>query len=89
MTTVAIRMDDALKAEAEELFADWGMNMTTAITCFVKKCVDTGVMPFTIGRSKLKHAQLVKALEEAKAIARDPNAPTCDDPDKIEEFMLG
>ena len=26
--------------------------------------------------------------KEAKAVAHDPAAPTCNDPDKIEEFML-
>ena len=29
-----------------------------------------------------------RALEEAKAIAKDPSAPTCTDPAKLEEFML-
>ena len=32
MANVSIRMDDALKKQAEELFNDLGMNLTTAFT---------------------------------------------------------
>ena len=89
MTSVTIRMDEKLKSEAETLFDDWGMNMTTAITCFVKKCVATGVMPFTIGEPmRDKHAELLAALREAQEVANDPNAPRCTDPAKLEKFLF-
>ena len=51
-TTLSIRMDEDLKADAEEFFSDIGMNMTTAITCFFKKCLDVGEIPFKLGRKK-------------------------------------
>jgi DNA-damage-inducible protein J len=86
-TSLTIRMDDALKAEAEEFFDDIGMNMTTAITCFFKKCLATGKIPFTLSR-ETKRERLLAALREAEEVANDPNAPTCTDPDKLEEFML-
>ena len=38
MANVSIRMDDALKKQAEELFNDLGMNLTTAFT----DCRSTG-----------------------------------------------
>ena len=41
-TSLTIRMDNGLKAEAEDFFKDIGMNLTTAITCFFKKCLDAG-----------------------------------------------
>ena len=80
-------MDDSLKAEAEEFFDDIGMNMTTAITCFFKKCLATGEIPFKLSR-ETKRERLLAALREAEEVANDPNAPTCTDPDKLEEFML-
>ena len=86
-TTLTIRMDNDLKADAEEFFDDIGMNLTTAITCFFKKCLDVGEIPFTLGRQR-KLARLQAALNEAKAVANDPNAPTCTDPEKLEEFMF-
>lgn len=88
-SAVTIRVDSDLKAEVEELFDDIGLNMTTAITCFFKKCVDTGAIPFTLERKKRnKHAELLAALREAEEVANDPNAPRCTDLSKLEEFML-
>ena len=86
-TSLTIRMDDVLKSEAEEFFEDIGMNLTTAITCFFKKCLAAGEIPFKLSRQS-KHDRLLAALREADEVAQDPNAPTCTDPDKIEEFML-
>ena len=86
-TSLTIRMDNTLKSEAEDFFEDIGMNLTTAITCFFKKCLADGEIPFKLTRQR-KEARLLSALEEAKSVARDPAAPTCNDPDKIEEFMV-
>ena len=88
-TTLTIRLDDELKAEAEELFEDLGLTMTTAITCFFKKAIDISAIPFAIGRQKKdKRAHLLACLEEAKAAAADPTTPRCTDPDKLEEFLF-
>ena len=88
-TTLSIRMDDDLKADAEEFFSDIGMNLTTAITCFFKKCIDVGEIPFKLGRrKKTPHEITLEALEEAKRIAHDPNAPTCTDLNKLDEFLF-
>ena len=86
-TTLTIRIDEALKADAEEFFDEIGMNMTTAVTCFFKKCLDAGEIPFKLGRMS-RRARLLAAIREAEEVANDPNAPTCTDPDKLEEFML-
>ena len=86
-TSLTIRMDETLKAEAEEFFDDIGLNMTTAITCFFKKCLAAGEIPFKLSRQN-KHERLLAAMKEADEVANDPNAPTCTDPDKLEEFML-
>lgn len=47
---VNIRMDEDLKKQAEQLFADLGMNMTTAINVFVRQSVNYGGIPFEIVR---------------------------------------
>lgn len=47
-TNVSIRMDAELKRESERLFADMGMNMTTAFTLFAKAVVREGRIPFEI-----------------------------------------
>jgi DNA-damage-inducible protein J len=47
-TNVTIRMDEKLKQQAELLFEDLGMNMTTAFTIFTKAAVRQGKIPFEI-----------------------------------------
>jgi DNA-damage-inducible protein J len=47
---VNIRMDEQLKKQAEQLFSDLGMNMTTAINIFVRQAVSRGGIPFEIMR---------------------------------------
>ena len=47
-TSITIRMDEQLKRQAEVLFADMGMNMTTAFTIFTKMAVRQGKIPFEI-----------------------------------------
>ncbi len=72
-TTLSIRIDKELKAEVEEFFSDIGMNMTTAITCFFKKCLDGGEIPFKLGRRKhIPNAETIAAMEESDRIANDP-----------------
>ena len=50
-TNITIRMDDELKKQAEELFADLGLNMTTAIIAFTKQAVREQRIPFIISRN--------------------------------------
>lgn len=48
MANINIRIDDNLKKEAETLFNDLGLNMTTAIGLFLKQCVLCQGIPFDI-----------------------------------------
>ena len=45
---VNVRMDKDLKKQAEKLFADLGMNMTTAINVFIRQSINHGGIPFEI-----------------------------------------
>ena len=47
-TTISIRIDEELKKQAEELFAEFGMNTTTAFTIFAKAVVRERKIPFEI-----------------------------------------
>ena len=47
-TSVTIRMDENLKKQAEILFEEMGLNMTTAITIFAKAVVREHGIPFEI-----------------------------------------
>jgi DNA-damage-inducible protein J len=47
-TSITIRMDEDLKRQAETLFDEIGMNMTTAFTVFVKTAVRQQKIPFEL-----------------------------------------
>lgn len=48
MTNVNIRMDAELKKQVEELFEDFGINMTTAINMYIKTILRERRIPFEI-----------------------------------------
>lgn len=70
-TSVTVRMDEKLKKQAETLFEDMGLNMTTAITIFAKAVVRQGKIPFEITAdpfySEANQAYLRKAISELNA----------------------
>ena len=43
-----ISLDEDLKKQAQELFAEFGLDLTTAITIFLKQSVREGRIPFSI-----------------------------------------
>lgn len=48
MANINIRIDDALKQQADAVLAELGMNMTTATTVFLKQLVRYNGIPFEI-----------------------------------------
>jgi DNA-damage-inducible protein J len=48
MAQVNVRIDDNVKKEAEEVFDEMGMPMTTAVTIFLKTVVRERRIPFEI-----------------------------------------
>ena len=71
-TNISIRMDADLKAQADALFAELGMNLTTAFNIFVRQALREGVIPFAISL-KQPNRETVAAMLEAERIARDPS----------------
>ena len=74
--SITIRIDENLKKQAEAIFDDMGMNMTTAYTIFTKAVVRQGKVPFEIVAdpfyTKANQAQLAKAIENYEAGKSSP-----------------
>ncbi len=70
-TNISIRMDTELKEQAEELFSELGMNITTAFNIFVRQSLREGRIPFDISLNK-PNRETITALLEAERIAKDP-----------------
>jgi DNA-damage-inducible protein J len=64
--TVQIRMDAELKKQAEKMFNEMGMNMTTAFTIFTKAVVNQGRIPFEIYAAEVPNAKTRKVLDDVK-----------------------
>lgn len=70
-TNISIRMDSDLKVQAEELFSELGMNLSTAFNIFVRQSLREGGIPFEI-RMEQPNKETMAAMLEAERIAKDP-----------------
>lgn len=71
--TTSIRTDAQLKREADRLFADLGMNFSTAVNTFLRQAVREQGLPFRPTRD-IPNAETLAAMREADRIAADSNA---------------
>ena len=70
-TNINIRVDTELKQAAEELFNDLGLNMSTAITMFLKSAVNHDGIPFEVKRFT-PNAETRAALAEYDEMKKNP-----------------
>ena len=71
-TNISIRMDADLKSQADTLFNELGMNLSTAFNIFVRQSLREGRIPFDISLNQ-PNEETIAAMQEAKRIAKDPN----------------
>ena len=67
-----VRIDENLKKQASELFAQLGMDMSGAMNIFLRQCVLRGGLPFSVELPQYK-PEVLEAMEEAKKISKDPD----------------
>ncbi len=72
-TNINVRVDCDLKRSAETLFEDLGLNMSTAITMFLKSAVSHDGIPFEVKRYT-PNAVTRAALDEYEEMKRNPDA---------------
>ena len=69
-TNISIRMDSELKAQADALLAELGMNLSTAFNIFVRQSIREGRIPFDISLNQ-PNRETIAAMMEAERIAKD------------------
>ena len=62
-----IRIDSNVKTEANELFKELGIDMSSAVNIFLRQCVLRGGLPFKVEIPKF-NAETLAAMEEARDI---------------------
>ena len=85
-TNISIRMDTELKAQADSLFAELGMNLSTAFNIFVRQALREGKIPFDISLNQ-PNSETIVALLEAVKIAKDPSVKGYTDLDELFEDL--
>jgi DNA-damage-inducible protein J len=68
-TNLSIRIDRGLKDEADHIFNEMGMNLTTAITIFVRQAVRQKKIPFEIALDT-GHDRNISLFEARAAVER-------------------
>ena len=81
-TNISIRMDSDLKARADSLFDELGMNLSTAFNIFVRQSLRDGKIPFEIS-VRQPNKETVAAMLEAERIAKDPSVKGYTDLDAL------
>ncbi|MBR3738994.1 MAG: type II toxin-antitoxin system RelB/DinJ family antitoxin [Clostridia bacterium] len=68
MTSISVRMDDALKEAFEAACEDMGMPMAVALTIFAKRVARDRRIPFDVSapRDSFYSESNMRAIEEAK-----------------------
>lgn len=71
-TNISIRMDSELKREADTLFTELGMDISTAFNIFVRQSIREGRIPFKISLNG-SNRETLAAMLEVERIAKDPS----------------
>lgn len=65
-------MDSNLKSQAEALFGELGMNLSTAFNIFVRQSLREGRIPFDISLNQ-PNKETIAAMMEAERISKNPS----------------
>ena len=79
---LSVRIDPELKAQAENLFADLGMSLTTAITVYFRQAVRENRIPFEITRER-PNRETAAAMRYAATRAQNPEVKGYADPEEL------
>ena len=85
VSNVSFRIDSELKAQADALFSQLGMNMTTAFNIFLRQSVREGCIPFEI-TINTPNAETISAMLETEMLLRNPQLNAFDVEDALKEL---
>ena len=71
-TSTNISIDADIKIKAQELFADFGLDLSTAINMFLRQSVRENAIPFNISR-EVPNSDTITAINEFEEFKRNPS----------------
>ena len=69
--STSISIDADVKAQAQALFADFGLDLSTAINIFLRQSIRENCIPFSIQR-EVPNADTIAAMREADDMVNHP-----------------
>ena len=73
-TNLNIRMDKDIKEQAEEIFNELGLNMTTAVNMFLRTAIREHGIPFEL-KLNVPNETTAAAITEGRKLMDDPSDP--------------
>ena len=83
ITNINVRIDSEIKAQAQDVLASLGLDMTTAINIFLRQAIRQHGIPFYITTEALKKAPKPGCMKGKIWMADDFDAPL----DDFKEYM--
>ena len=67
-----IRIDKTVKEDANTLFSQLGLDLSSAVNLFLRQCILRNGLPFSVELPRYNQ-ETIDAMIEAKRISHDPN----------------
>lgn len=84
-SNVSFRIDSELKKQADALFQNLGLNMTTAFNIFLRQSVRKGRIPFDV-TINVPNSETIEAMIESLKLLSDPNTKAYNVEDALKEL---
>lgn len=85
-TNLNIRTEKTVKEAAESIFAELGLNMTTAVNMFLRQTIRENGIPFSL-KLNMPNETTLAAIAEGRRIAVDPNVKGYKSLDDLKEAL--
>ncbi len=85
-TNLNIRTDKDIKDQADEIFDELGLNMTTAINMFLRATIREHGIPFELKLDE-PNDTTAAAIEEGRKMMSDPSAPRYSSMDALKKAL--
>jgi DNA-damage-inducible protein J len=88
-TNLNIRTDKAVKEQAEQIFSELGLNMTTAVNMFLRTTIREHGIPFELKLDvpNVPNETTAAAIEEGRRLAANPSAPKYSSIDELKAAL--
>ena len=86
ITNLNIRTDKDIKDQAEEIFNELGLNMTTAINMFLRTGIREHGIPFEL-KLDVPNETTAATIAEGRKLMDDPSAPRYSSMDELKAAL--